>query len=90
MAEVEHNRWNVEELVLGYRPTTDEEHEQIRQDISLRSVFKQQWAHDDLRSFREIGNDETGQNVFRYDIALTRSLPLIAYMYHCLKDEGNE
>lgn len=25
MTEVEHNRWNIEELILGYRPVTDEE-----------------------------------------------------------------
>lgn len=82
LAEVEHNRWSVEELILGYRPTTDEEHRQILQDISLRGTFKQQLAHDDLRSYRELGCDETNQNVARYDVALIRTLPLIAHTFY--------
>jgi len=81
LAEVEHNRWSVEELILGYRPTTDDEHRQILQDISLRGTLKSQMAHDDLRSYRELGNDETDQNVARYDVALIRTLPLIAYTF---------
>lgn len=33
LAQVEHNRWNVEELILGFRPCTDEEQEEIARDI---------------------------------------------------------
>jgi hypothetical protein len=82
LAEVEHNRWSVEELILGYRPTTDDEHRQILQNISLRGTLKQQLAHDDLRSYRELGFDETDRNVARYDVALIRTLPLIAHTFY--------
>lgn len=82
LAEVEHNRWSVEELILGYRPTTDDEHRQILQNISLRGTLKQQLAHDDLRSYRELGCDETDRNVARYDVALIRTLPLIAHTFY--------
>jgi hypothetical protein len=81
MAQVEHNRWCVEELILGYRPTTDKEHASILQDIKNRGALKAQFKHDDLRNFRELGNDDTGLSVTRYDRGLTQSIPLIAYAY---------
>ena len=90
LAEVEHNRWSVEELVLGYRPATEEEHAEIMKDISLRSKFKTEFVHDDLRSYRELGVDETGLSVVRYDVGLVRTLPLLAYSYHRLKEENHE
>ena len=84
LSEVEHNRWCVEELILGYRPTTEKEHTAILKDTSLRSELKGQFIHEDLRHYNELGEDETGQSVVRYDVALTRTLPLMAYTYHLL------
>lgn len=34
IAEVEHNRWNVEELILGFRPCTEDEKKEIAENIS--------------------------------------------------------
>ena len=79
MAEVEHNRWSVEEMILGYIPTTSEEHRAILEDITKRSQYKAEFKHDDLRNFSELGVDATGLPVSRYDVGLIRSLPLIAY-----------
>ena len=90
LAEVEHNRWSVEGLILGLRPTTEEEHSAIKKDSSLRSRLKSENAHDDLRNFHELGVDETGLHVTRYDVGLTRTLPLIAYSYHQLQQEDHE
>jgi hypothetical protein len=90
LAEVEHNRWSVESLILGLRPTTEEEHTDIRQDLSLRSRLKSQNVHDDLRNFHELGVDDTGLPVTRYDMGLTRTLPLIAYSYHQLQPNKDE
>ena len=84
LSEVEHNRWSVEELILGYRPATETEHAEILNDITLRSKLKADFIHDDLRSFRELGVDETGLSVVRYDSGLTRTLPLVAYIYYQL------
>ena len=41
MTEVEHNRWNMEELILGYRPVTDDEQKMIEKDISLKKKFRE-------------------------------------------------
>ena len=90
LSEVEHNRWSVEELVLGYRPATEEEHSEILKDTSLRSKFKAEFVHEDLRSYRELGVDETGLSVVRYDVGLVRTLPLLAYSYYHLKEESHE
>ena len=90
LAEVEHNRWNVEELILGFRPTTEEEHAAILKNPSLRSQLKADNIHDDLRNFHELGVDETGLPVVRYDMGLTRTLPLIAYSYHLLQQDNHE
>lgn len=88
MTQVEHNRWCIEELILGYTPTTREQHEAIMNDISLREAFKKELIHDDLRSFSQLGTDSSGESVIRYDRALTRSLPLIAHAFHTMKAES--
>ena len=90
LSEVEHNRWCAEELVLGYRPTTEEEHARISSDISWRSKFKAEFKHDDLRNYHELGVDETGLPVARYDTGLVRTLPLLAYTYHLLQKNRHE
>ncbi|MBR3611823.1 MAG: hypothetical protein IKL54_00815 [Bacteroidaceae bacterium] len=79
LTEVEHNRWCVEELILGYRPTSREQHEMILKDAALREKFKAEFIHEDLRGFRDLGVDDTGLSVVRYDEGLIRTLPLIIY-----------
>lgn len=90
MAEVEHNRWSVEELILGFAPTTSEEHKAIMDNIELRGSMKAEFKHDDLRNYSELGTDDTGLPVSRYDAAIIRTLPLIAYSYSVLKGDDNE
>lgn len=90
LSEVEHNRWSVEELILGYRPTTQAEHDDILKDLTLRSQLKSEYIHDDLRSYRELGIDETGLPVTRYDTGLIRTLPLMAYTYHQMNEKRHE
>ena len=90
MAEVEHNRWSVEELILGYTPTTADEHNAIMNDIGLRNKLKAEFKHDDLRNYSELGTDDTGLPVSRYDAAIIRTLPLIAYSYSISKGGKDE
>lgn len=78
LSEVEHNRWSVATLLSGMRPPTEEERSQIERDPSLRPRFKAQGVHYDLRAFSELRTDEKGLDVTLYDVALTRSIPLIA------------
>lgn len=84
LTEVEHNRWNVEELILGYRPTTDEEQRLIENDISQKKAFRNKKIHYDLRAYDDLRSDSTGKNVNVYDMALTQGIPLI--IKSCITD----
>lgn len=79
ISEVEHNRWCVEELLLGYRPCTDEELSEIKADINKKNEYKKRLIHYDLRSYSDLQTDITGKNVNTYDICISASIPLIAY-----------
>ena len=73
LAEVEHNRWNVEELLLGYRPVTKKEQEEIEQKAALKNKKRdEEYAHYDIRPYYDLRNGSE-----KYDIALTRHLLLI-------------
>ena len=54
LSEVEHNRWNIEQLIHGYRPTTSSEHQEILNDQSLKKQYKQLFVHDDIRPYCEL------------------------------------
>ncbi len=54
LAEVEHNRWNIEQLMHGYRPTTPSEHQEISTNPSLKKTYKQSFIHDDIRPYGEL------------------------------------
>ena len=78
LAQVEHNRWSVEELILGYRPCTDEEQKLIESDVkTYKRAFKTNKIHYDLRAYKELRPDETGKAVEVYDLCLCSCLPLI-------------
>lgn len=94
ISAVEHNRWSVERLILGFRPPTDSERTAIRDNIDsilqakadhtplpaddLKTAYKKQKIHYDLCAYNELGPDKTGQNVKLYDYDLTACIPLIA------------
>lgn len=77
LAEVEHNRWSVEELLLGYRPVSDEEQRAVEADINVKKKLREQKVHYDLRSYDDLRVDATGKNVNVYDKALVQGIPLI-------------
>jgi len=102
LTAVEHNRWCVERLIQGMRPCTDRERKEIEEDlrkrlsdeeyakanpISLKKKYKtERNAHYDLCAYTELGVDETGLPVARYDRDLTAAIPLIVKTYydrHC-------
>lgn len=79
LAQVEHNRWNVEELILGYRPCTDEEQDKIAADVDTqKDAFKARKIHYDLRAYNDLRPDKTGRSAKIYDLCLSTALPLIA------------
>ena len=97
ISAVEHNRWSTERLILGFRPPTDTEREEIRRNIEafitakttgkempeqdLKNLYKKKKIHYDLCSYRELSEDKTGQNVRLYDYDLTACIPLIAQSF---------
>lgn len=80
LAEVEHNRWCIEELILGFTPLTEAERKDLRKDPSLRNDLKERRHHPDLAAYSELGRDGA-RAVTDYDFAVTRALPLLAYSY---------
>ena len=72
LAVVEHNRWNVEKLLMGFRPTAEEEHQAILADSSKKKYFKKRFVHDDIRPYSEL--DEETKSI---DKKFTREIPRI-------------
>ena len=72
-AEVEHNRWNMEKLLLGYRKPTPEEEIRCR-DKAVRKEYKEKrFIHPDIRPYAEL--DEGTKD---YDRCISECLPLVA------------
>lgn len=78
LAEVEHNRWSVEELMLGWRPCTDQEQREVESDIRMKEILKKRKIHYDLRAYKDLRPDSTGRPVQIYDRCLSACIPLIA------------
>lgn len=79
LAEVEHNRWNVEKLLMGYRTVTEKESAEIEKSIaeggSLKKDYKNRLkAHYDIRPFADLREDKNGKNVNRYDFGMTKGI----------------
>lgn len=77
LAEIEHNRWNVEELLLGYRPVKKEEDNDIFANRSKKQEYKEKFIHYDIRPYNGLKEDEKGNLASVYDIVIVKSLPLI-------------
>ena len=78
LAQVEHNRWSLGVLILGWRPCTDEEQSIVDADITQKEAFKRRRIHYDLRAYDDLRTDDTGKPVTIYDLCLCSCLPLIA------------
>lgn len=79
MSEVEHNRWNIDQLLLGYRPTTEEEYDIICEKPEEKSNFKNNYfAHNDIRKFSELLSDgNIKDTVCEYDRSIIRSIGIL-------------
>lgn len=88
LAEVEHNRWSVEELLLGFRPVTDGEQEILEKDITRKREFRDRFIHYDLRAYDDLRPDADGTDVKIYDRCISAAIPMIAGTFR--KKEGHE
>ena len=89
LAQVEHNRWSVEELILGFRPCTDKEQEKISANVlTQKNAYKARKIHYDLRAYNDLRPDGTGKPVQVYDLCLSACLPLISKAF--AEEKGGE
>ena len=75
MAVVEHNRWNVEKLLMGYRKPMPEEDKYLHPEAADQlSENKNLFIHHDIRPYDEL------DGVRKLDIELTRCIPWLLTM----------
>ena len=73
LANVEHNRWNMEQLLMTYSPLTKEEMFDVLHyhDKPLRNIYKGVMKHSDLCSCNQL---KVYGKTFKYDVAFARDL----------------
>ena len=75
MAQVEHNRWNVEKLLMGYRkPHKDEDKYAYPEHASELKKNKERFIHHDIRPFSQLGS------IKELDYEFSRYIPWIMRM----------
>lgn len=75
LAKVEHNRWNVEKLLMGYRkPHLDEDKYRHNECASKLKLNKNRFIHHDIRPYEEL------DGVKMLDIEFSRYIPWILKM----------
>lgn len=77
LAEIEHNRWNVEELLLGYSPVSKKQDREIDADKNQKDVLKKKFIHYDIRPYSGLKTDKYGRKANVYDEVIVKSLPII-------------
>ena len=75
MSVVEHNRWVVEKLLMGFRSPTEKENEIIRKDKTQKNYYKKRFVHFDICAYDDLEDDVSGSNVKEYDRCISEALP---------------
>lgn len=77
LAPVEHARWNIEKLLLGYRQASVEEMELIRKGGKpVRNEYKKRFVHTLIVPFSQLSEAELA-----YDKNIIRSIPTLLQMF---------
>ena len=87
LAETEHNRWNVEKLMIGYRSATDVEKKQAQRILNMgrkrcqegdeglgKEDLKDNFIHIDIRPFDELDMNHRNMNMSENDRMLIKEL----------------
>ena len=82
-AQIEHNRWVAEKLLIGFRAPTPEETAGITKE--KRENLKARFIHPDIKAYGELGEDAKNVNVKLYDINISNALP---YMLKALNNKA--
>ena len=73
IAQVEHNRWNIEKLLFGYRKPNENEQQLIDADSNVRKEYKNKYfIHTDIRPYSQLSEESKN-----YDICLSGGISLI-------------
>jgi hypothetical protein len=72
-SHVEHNRWNMEQLLMGFRPMTEEEQRKVLADLSLKNDYKGRMVLLDLCSNDRL--KEIDPVTIAYDEGFMKILP---------------
>lgn len=73
LSEVEHNRWNVEKLLMGYRKPTEEELRLILSDKKKKKEYKEnKFVHHDLQSYAKLKEIDPG--AIKYDTIIMANI----------------
>lgn len=77
MMQVEHNRWNMEKLLGGYRPLTQEEAAKVKKDAAMKKTFRNApyYAHLDICSWEQL--QVTDPEVVQYDADVLKVISLL-------------
>lgn len=76
LVEVEHNRWNVEKLIMSFRPLTKEEQVQARQSKKDKDSYKDKMAHLNICSNDRLEEIDKGAKKYDIDIIEKTALKL--------------
>jgi hypothetical protein len=79
-ARMEHNRWVIEKLLVGFRAPTREEAVGIAAD-KKREYYKARLIHEDIKGYTDLGEDDKKIDVKLYDINISRALPYMLREY---------
>ena len=73
LAQIEHNRWNMEKLLLGYRKPSAAELQFMQAHPDIKKEYKQsRFIHPDICPYDQLNEDSK-----EYDKCLTKGIPLI-------------
>ncbi len=73
LSEIEHNRWNIEKLLMGYRKPTSDELDRIKKDKAYKNECKNNmFVHLDLQSYEKLKIVDPG--AIKYDTIIMANI----------------
>jgi hypothetical protein len=74
-AQMEHNRWVMEKLLVGFRAPTEAEARSMKASKELRKELKERFIHPDIAPYGKLGRDDKNLDVKLHDINICNAIP---------------
>jgi len=87
LARIEHNRWNIEKLLMGYRPCTPDETNDIANGLTTKQALRDRFIHNDIKPYDMLSKDDKKIQANEYDVNISRSFPFILSELERIKNE---